>query len=84
VGTHLYQEVSSPQFEEADLIEDWCIDREDDGIDLATATAEIDYWLSTVTSGGPSNRELLKDPQHRSGVRKAMRSHLQNLRDAGQ
>jgi hypothetical protein len=40
VGTHLYQEVSSPQFEEADLIEDWCIDREDDGIDLATATAD--------------------------------------------
>jgi hypothetical protein len=84
VATHLYQEVSSAQFEEAEITEDWCIDREDDGVDIATATTQIDAWLSTATDDGSTNRDLLKNPQKRSNIRKAMRSHLQYLRDVGE
>ncbi|OBK13969.1 hypothetical protein [Mycobacterium asiaticum] len=84
VATHLYQEVSSAQFEEADITEDWCIDREEDGVDIATATTQIDAWLSSATDDGSTHRDLLKNPQKRSHVRKAMRSHLQNMRDVGE
>lgn len=80
IGTHVYQEVTSPQFEEADIIEEWCIDREEDGISLSTATTEIHSWLRGDAATGVSPQELLKQPQFRSQVRKAVRLHLKQLR----
>jgi hypothetical protein len=80
VSTDVYQQVSSPQFEEADIIEDWCSEREDDGVDSKAATAEIDAWLSDATQTGVSPRESLKEPQYRSPVRQAIRRHLRSLR----
>lgn len=79
IHSSLYQEVSSPQYEEADIVEDWCTDRLDDGIDVSKATTEIDEWLSDAEKTGVSPRELLKEDQHRSRVRQAVRKHRKNL-----
>ncbi len=42
VPTQDFQDVTGSQYEEADIIEEWCIDREGEGITLDNATAEID------------------------------------------
>ena len=79
VPTWMYQEVSAPQFEEADMIEDWCTDREDDGIDPNSATLEVDAWLSEKLAGVP-RRNRLKDEQDRAQVRRDLRDHLKTVR----
>ncbi len=83
VGTHLYQQVSSPQFEEADILEEWCMDREGDGISLADASHEIHEWLTDSSTAEFSPQESLKEPQYRSQVRMAMRQHLKKIRANG-
>lgn len=80
VPTQMYQEVSAPQFEEADMMEDWCTDREDDGITVEAATVEIDNWLSWEDANGVLRRDRLKDEQDRSGLRRELRGHLKALR----
>jgi hypothetical protein len=80
IATHKYQEVSSPQYEEADMIEDWCTDRDDDGIGPDEATREVDSWLSEKISVTESRRDQLQDPQNRSALRRDLRDHLRALR----
>jgi hypothetical protein len=82
IPTDDYQAVSAPQFEEADLTEDWCIDREEDGVDINSATLEVDVWLSDRKEGSPSRRERLNDDQQRSQIRQDLRGHLRALRAA--
>ncbi len=79
VPTQDYQEVTSPQYEEADVVEEWCIDREGDGISLNDAAAEVDLWL-TGDKSASSPRARLKDPQQRSAVRREARLYLRKLR----
>lgn len=79
VPTHEYQKVTSAQYDEADIIEEWCIDREDDGVLLDDATVEIDLWL-TGDKSSTSPRARLEDPQHRSAVRREVRAHLRSTR----
>ncbi len=79
VPTHNYQDVTSPQYEEADIIEEWCIDREDDGLSLDDATVEIDTWL-TGDKSPTSPRARLEDPQQRSAIRREVRAHLRSTR----
>lgn len=81
VTTHEYQKVTSAQYDEADIIEEWCIDREDDSVSLDDATVEIDTWLTGDRSASaPRNR--LEDPQQRSAVRRDVRSYLRERRSA--
>ena len=80
VPTFNYQDVTSPQYEEADIIEEWCLDREDDGVSASAATAEIDTWL-TGDKGPTSPRVRLEDPQQRSAIRRDVRAHLGWARD---
>jgi len=79
VPTQDYQEVTGSQYEEADIIEEWCIDRECDGISLDDADVEIDSWL-TGDKSASSPRARLEDPQQRSAVRREARVHLRELR----
>lgn len=79
VPTQDYQEVTCPQYEEADIIEEWCIDREGDGISLNDAAVEIDSWL-TGDKSASSPRARLEDPQRRSAVRREARLYLRKLR----
>ncbi|HZM55053.1 MAG TPA: hypothetical protein VFC03_08525 [Acidimicrobiales bacterium] len=79
VPTYDYQDVTSPQYEESDIIEEWCIDREDDGVSLDDATVEIDAWL-TGDKSPTSPRARLEDPQQRSAIRREVRAHLRTVR----
>lgn len=79
VPTYDYQDVTSPQYEEADIIEEWCIDREYDGVSLDGATAEIDTWLRGDNSA-TAPRVRLEDPQQRSAIRREVRAHLHAVR----
>lgn len=79
VPTQEYQKVTSAQYEEADIVEEWCIDREEDGVALDGATVEIDSWL-TGDKSSPSPRARLDDPQQRSAVRREVRAHLRAAR----
>lgn len=79
VPTQEYQKVTSAQYEEADLIEEWCLDREDDGVLLNDAIVEIDTWL-TGDKGPKSPRARLGDPQQRSAIRREARIELRQVR----
>jgi hypothetical protein len=74
-----YQEVSSAEFEEADLTEDWCDDRILEGVSLEDATTEAHEWLRSNSPGGPTWQSLLADPGARSTVRIEMRRARRNL-----
>ena len=79
VPTLEYQKVTSAQYDEADIIEEWCLDRDGDGVSLDEATVEIDTWLTGDRSASaPRNR--LQDPQQRSAVRREVRTYLRELR----
>jgi hypothetical protein len=80
VPTQDYQDVTGAQYEEADIIEEWCVDRDDDGVPPETATMEIDIWLGT---GDPSPRKRLDDLQQRSAVRREVRAALKAARVEG-
>ncbi|MET8707787.1 hypothetical protein ACFV2A_01405 [Streptomyces californicus] len=80
VKTFDFMEANVGVYEEADLLEDWCMFREDDGIKTLDAVAECISWLR---EGSPGSRrqDLLKDPQQRSTVRQQMRAHLREQRE---
>jgi hypothetical protein len=79
VPTQEYQIATSSQFDEADVVEAWCFDREDDGVSLDDAAVEIDTWLTGDRSASaPRNR--LDDPQQRSAVRRDVRTYLREMR----
>lgn len=66
------------EYEESDLTEDWCLDRE--GVDLALASKECVEWLRD-DAHQPSRQERLKQAQERSAIRTEMRAELRRLRD---
>jgi hypothetical protein len=80
VPTSTFQEANAGVYEEADLVEEWCLDREDDGVKTTEATAECVGWLRETSTDGRRRQHLLQEPQHRSTVRKEMRAQLKALR----
>lgn len=82
IPTVTYDEANISVFEEADLIEDWCMERVDRGLKVTDATAECIAWLREEQDGQPMRQELLRDPQQRSTVRQQMKRHLRTLREA--
>ncbi len=66
------------EYEEADLVEDWCLDR--DGIDPILAAKECVDWLREETAEA-TRQERLKHAQQRSSIRTEMRAELRRLRD---
>jgi hypothetical protein len=76
VPTTVYQGVTSPVYEEADLIEEWCEHRVNAGIGINEASTEAVDWLRGMDENGTMRQELLKDPQTRSAVRRSMRAAL--------
>lgn len=71
-----YQDVSSAEYEEADLTEDWVDARTAAGLSVKEATAEAHEWLRAKSPSGPSWQDLLADPASRSHVRVEMRKAL--------
>lgn len=83
VPTTEYQKVTEEQFEEADLVEDWCDDLVSEITDIRVETEAAHDWLrSPSTEEGRSWQELLQNPQSRATVRSAMRKHVRELRNS--
>lgn len=80
VPTVTYQEVTSPAYEEADLIEYWCEERIGAGLGVRDASVEAIKWLREESSGGVTRQMMLEDPQRRSSVRRDMHAALRKLR----
>jgi hypothetical protein len=80
VPTATYQEQTSPSYEEADLIEEWCDERIQMGSELDDAAIEALKWLRDDFGSGTSRQEMLQEPQKRSAVRRQMRQALRSLR----
>ena len=79
IPTWQYQEVTSPEFDEADLMEEWCEDQVADGQSIQEVTVTAHEWLRSDSGNGETWQSLLQDPQKRSTVRKAMRARLQRI-----
>lgn len=77
VPTWQLQETIEGEYEEADLTEDWCAER--DGLDLASAVRECLDWLRDE-SVRPTRQQRLRQPQQRSSVRAEMRTEIRRLR----
>lgn len=75
VPTSDFQAANEGVYEEADLIEEWCLERGDRGVEPLGATAECVAWLREEVND-VRRQELLRDPQQRSTVRRDMRAHL--------
>jgi len=69
IPTHVYDKVTSPQYEEADSIEEWVEVRAKKRVSFDQATKEADAWLSDPGPSGISTRSLLEDPQYRKRIR---------------
>jgi len=82
VPTFEFQNANGAVYDEADLVEEWCIDREDDGLKPLEAAAECVSWLREEEDG-VRRQTLLRDVQRRSTLRRQMRAHLRELRRSG-
>lgn len=80
VETSKFQEANESPYEEADLIEEWCLEREEDGVKIPEAMAECMDWLRQTLQDGRRRQNLLGDPQTRSTVRRDARARLKDLR----
>jgi len=73
VPTSVFQQQTEGSFEECDLIEEWC--DASNASDPLVAAGECMRWLR-ANRNGTSYQDMLKDPQTRSTVRKALRAEL--------
>ncbi|MCU6479896.1 hypothetical protein [Arthrobacter sp. A2-55] len=81
VPTADYQRATVEQFEEADLIEEWCDERAATATDIPAQLEAVHEWMRGESSSpGKRWQDLLQDPQTRGVVRKAMRRHIKELR----
>lgn len=78
VPTWQLHETIEGEYEEADLVEDWCLER--DATDPIVAAKECVDWLREENQE-PTRQRRLKDAQHRSPIRAEMRAELRRLRD---
>ncbi|WP_427008700.1 hypothetical protein [Pseudarthrobacter sp. H2] len=75
VPTMTYNEQTTGEFEEADLAAEWCAERGHDGVE------EFHDWIRTTDTGASATRQkLLRNPQSRATVRRAMNAELRRLR----
>ncbi|MGQ0846885.1 MAG: hypothetical protein ACT4QF_22420 [Sporichthyaceae bacterium] len=79
VPTFDFDLVTSSAYTEVDLVEEWCAHRVEQGLTVAHAEVEAAEWLRGSTDNGKRRQDLLKDPQQRSTVRRAMRSALEAI-----
>lgn len=81
VPTFTFNEATTPFYEEADLIEEWCEESATDETadSIQKAGLACMGWLRAERPGGRTYQEMLKDPQSRSVVRKAMRAELKRM-----
>jgi hypothetical protein len=74
VPTQTYFDSTRGPFDEADLIEEWVMDRVDNGSDSVTAERECAGWLDEKVNDR-KRRLMLSDPQRASSVRRDARTY---------
>lgn len=80
VPTATYQKAVAPVFEEADILEDWCLDRVAAGKrTILEATQEALDILREDLGEGRTLQRMLEDPQTRSHVRREMARRRSNM-----
>ncbi|MEV7347005.1 hypothetical protein [Streptomyces sp. NPDC093544] len=80
--THTFDEANFHVFEEADVIEDWVIERTiEGGLKREDAAVECMEWLRRDLGDGRTQQVRLRDRQQRSAVRIDMRAYLRTLRE---
>ncbi|MER6655248.1 hypothetical protein ABT248_32505 [Streptomyces sp. NPDC000971] len=79
VPTFEFQKANVGVYEEADLIEEWCTERENT-IKINEAVAECVGWLQEADGDGRLRQHRLHESQYRSTVRKEMRARLKELK----
>lgn len=80
ISTSVYHEATAAQFEEADLVEEWCSDRANSEDAVLIESKAAHEWLRSISQDGKNSWQmLLDDAQSRSLVRKALRNHLRGL-----
>lgn len=79
VPTFRLNESCSAVFEEAELCEEWAIQRVTEGSSIDVAYAEFHEWIRDVDSSGQMRQQGLADPQRRAGIRRAMREALKPI-----
>ncbi|MFI1842954.1 hypothetical protein ACH439_12605 [Streptomyces microflavus] len=79
VATHTFEGANSHVFEEADLIEDWSVERVGHGLKREDAAAECVAWLREDQGEGETRQRQLRVRQQRSAIRSAMRKRLRSL-----
>lgn len=84
VETFKFQEANEAVYEEADLIEGWCFEREEDGVKTSEAMAECMDWLHEKLPDGRRRQRLLEDSQFRSTVRREALARIRVLRQPPQ
>ncbi|MER8096548.1 hypothetical protein [Streptomyces goshikiensis] len=81
VPTDDFDKANIHVYEEADLLEEWCMEREDHGVKAEDAFSESLKWLREDL-GGRTRQDMLKDAGLRSTVRQQMGQRLRELRAA--
>ena len=76
VPTHRLGEVSETVFEEAEMEEEWVMQAIESGKDPGEAARTFHDWIRSSDESGETRQDLLKEPQHRAGLRRQMRKHL--------
>lgn len=79
VETHAINAATIEQFEEADLVEEWCDEWVASGRAVDEAEGKAHEWLRADSGDGDRWQAKLEDPQTRGEVRSAMRAHLKRL-----
>lgn len=79
VETHAINAATVEQFEEADLVEEWCDEWTAAGRDADEAENEAHEWLRSDAGDGSRWQQKLEDPQTRGEVRSAMRGTLKRI-----
>jgi hypothetical protein len=74
-----YDEVVSAQYEEADMVEEWCDIRSSKAVSIANAAAEATAWLNDDGGSGVKRRMMLDNPPFRAPMRKALRKQARTL-----
>ena len=77
VPTRDYLKATVAQYAEADILEEWCLERQD--VSIEAASAEADCWLSQNDAFDKSRRDRLVDDEYRARIRREARSEVTRL-----
>lgn len=80
VPTSDYLDATVGQYAEADILEEWCLERQ--GVSIEGASAEADDWLAQADALDKTRRDRLREDEYRARIRREARVEVQRLNSA--